>query len=54
MKEPKLSDLQIDEEGARQIRRKMAKSKSVKITINIDSESLALLRVKSAETGVPY
>ena len=37
MKEPKLSDLQIDERGTGQIRRKMATAKSVKITINIDS-----------------
>ena len=54
MKEPKLSDLEIDHRGTRQIRRSMAKTKSVKITINIDEESLDILRDKAAETGVPY
>lgn len=54
MKEPKLSDLEIDQKGTRQIRRRMAATKSVKITINIDKESLDNLRAKAAETGVPY
>ena len=54
MKEPKLSDLGIDQKSTRQIRRRMAASKSVKITINIDKESLDNLRAKAAETGVPY
>ena len=54
MKEPKLSDLKVDEEGTRQIRRRMAASGPVKITINIDRDSLAILRAKSAATGVPY
>ena len=34
--------------------RKAAKSTKVKITINIDEESLVRLRRNSAETGVPY
>jgi predicted DNA binding CopG/RHH family protein len=54
MKEPKLADLEIDEKATRQIHRRMAKAKSVKITINIDTDSLDILRVKSAETGIPY
>ena len=54
MKEPKLSDLEVDEKATRQIRHKMAKAKSVKITINIDRDNLDILRVKSAETGIPY
>ncbi len=54
MKEPKLSDLQIDEKGTRRMHRKMAVAKSVKITINIDGDILDILRAKSAETGVPY
>jgi hypothetical protein len=32
----------------------MAVSRSVKITINIDSDNLDILRAKSAATGVPY
>jgi predicted DNA binding CopG/RHH family protein len=54
MKEPKLSELEIDDESTRQIRRKMAGAKSVKITINIDRGSLEILRAKAVETGVPY
>jgi predicted DNA binding CopG/RHH family protein len=54
MKEPRLKDLVIDDKGTRQIRRKMAIARSVKITINIDKDSLDILRAKAAETGVPY
>lgn len=54
MKEPKLSELEIDQSGTRQIRRTMAKTKAVKITINIDKENLDILRDKAAKTGVPY
>ena len=54
MKEPKLSDLEIDTKGTRRIRREMAGPRPVKITINIDAQSLDLLRAKSAGTGVPY
>lgn len=32
----------------------MASAKAVKITINIDKESLDILRDKAAKTGVPY
>lgn len=44
----------MDEKGTRQIQRRMASSGSVKITINVDRNSLAILRAKSAATGVPY
>jgi predicted DNA binding CopG/RHH family protein len=54
MKEPRPSDVKIDEEGTKRIRRKMAGPKAIKITINIDGDTLAILRAKSAETGVPY
>ena len=54
MREPKPSDVKIDEKGTRLIRRKMAGSRPIKITINIDGDSLAVLRAKSAETGIPY
>ena len=54
MKEPKLSDLETDEKGTRRIRRSMLGPRPVKITINIDRDSLAILRAKSAQTGVPY
>ena len=54
MKEPKLNELEIDDKGTQQIRRKMAAAKSVKITINIDKGNLDILRAKAAKTGVPY
>jgi len=54
MKEPKLSDLKVDEKATRQIQQKMAKAKAVKITINIDRDNLDILRSKSAKTGIPY
>lgn len=54
MKEPKLSELEIDRKGTRQIHRRMAGTASVKITINIDKSSLDTLRAKAAETGIPY
>lgn len=54
MKEPKLRELEIDHKGTQQIRHRMAVTKSVKITINIDKGSLDALRAKAAETGVPY
>lgn len=54
MKEPELNELVIDEKGTQQIRRKMAASRSIKITINIDKGNLEILRAKAAKTGVPY
>jgi predicted DNA binding CopG/RHH family protein len=54
MKEPKLNELEIDLKGTEQIRRRMAASGSVKITINIDKTTLDILRAKAANSGVPY
>jgi predicted DNA binding CopG/RHH family protein len=54
MKEPKLTELEIDDKGTQQIRHKMASSRSIKITINIDKNNLDILRIKAAKTGVPY
>ena len=54
MKEPRLSELEIDPKGTQQIRRKMTAARSVKITINIDKTNLDILRTKAAKTGMPY
>ncbi len=54
MKEPKLDELEIDDNGTQHIRRKMSAAKSVKITINIDKGNLDILRTQAAKTGVPY
>jgi predicted DNA binding CopG/RHH family protein len=40
--------------GTPQTRPRTAESESIKITINIDRNSLAILRAKAAATGVPY
>lgn len=53
MKQPNLSDVRIDRIGSRKIRT-AAKKGFVKITINIDRDSLSLLRAMAEETGVPY
>jgi hypothetical protein len=52
MKEPKLSELEIDPKGTEQIHRKMAAARSIKITINIDKTNLDILRTKAAKTGL--
>jgi len=54
MREPKLGDLEFDAKGTGIVRRKMERSRAVKITINIDADSLVALRSKSVKTGIPY
>ena len=54
MKQPKRSDLVLDEEATKRIRSKMTKEGKVKITINIDKDSLVILRERAGETGIPY
>lgn len=54
MKQPKMSDLVLDAGSTNRIRSKMAQEGKVKITINIDKDSLTILRARSGETGIPY
>ena len=54
MKRKKVDSLKIDWVGTRKIRSAMASQKSVKITINIDSESLSKIKSESVKTGIPY
>jgi len=54
MKQAKLNELVIDRRGTKEIRSKMKRSKKIKITINIDEDSLVLLRKMSSETSAPY
>ena len=54
MKQPKLSDLKIDKTGTKALRKAMASSKSVKITINIENDSLTAIKDLASETGIPY
>jgi len=54
MREPNIGDLEFNPKGTRQIRQRMARTRAIKITINIDADALAILRAKSAKTGIPY
>lgn len=54
MRKASVKNLRVDPKETRRIRSALAKQGSVKITINIDSTSLAELRRLSTESGVPY
>jgi len=53
MRQPKLSNLKVDTGGTRAMRKVAGKGR-VKITINIDQESLSRLKTQSDKSGVPY
>lgn len=54
MKAPKLKDLKTDEKETQRIHQHFKKNSKVKITINIDQDTLLQIRQKSEKTGVPY
>jgi predicted DNA binding CopG/RHH family protein len=54
VKKPRISDVKVDVAGTRKLRAEMAGHGSVKITINVDADSLAKLKALSADSGVPY
>ena len=54
MKQPKLSDLILDQKGTNEIRTNMGKTRKIKITINIDEDSLDILREISEKSGASY
>ena len=54
MKEPSLKNIRIDKIGTKRVRALMSQSKKIKITINVDSDSLDELRAIAKKTGVPY
>ena len=54
MKEPSLKNLKIEPAETRRVRKSAARNRTVKITINLDAESLALLKQEAGATGVPY
>lgn len=54
MRKPRIRDVKVDAAGTRKLRAAMAGRRSVKITINVDSDSLAKLKALSADSGVPY
>jgi hypothetical protein len=54
VKKPSVRDVKVDIPGTHRLHAEMATGGSVKITINVDAESLAKLKTLSAESGVPY
>ena len=54
MRKPSIRDMKVDTAGTRRLRAKMAGRGNVKITINVDADSLTKLKELSAESGVPY
>lgn len=54
MRKPRMNDLKVDAAGTRRLRAEMAGRGNVKITINLDADSLAKLKALSADSGVPY
>jgi predicted DNA binding CopG/RHH family protein len=54
MKQPKLNDLVIDRKGTKRVRAEAAKTRKVKITINIDQDSLEALRGMAGKSGASY
>ncbi len=54
MKQPKISDLAIDYRATKRIRSAAVRTKKIKITINIDQDSLLALREIAGKTGASY
>jgi predicted DNA binding CopG/RHH family protein len=54
MRKPRTSDVRVDTAGTHKLRAEMAGRTSVKITINVDADSLTKLKALSADSGVPY
>ena len=54
MRKPNLKNLKIDETETRRVRSTMARQKSIKITININANTLAKLKDIAANSGIPY
>lgn len=54
MKQPKLTDLEVDVKATKKLRFKAAKSTKVKITINIEEDILSAIRADADASGVPY
>lgn len=54
MRQPKMNDIVVDRKGTKRIRAEAARTKKIKITINIDQDSLEALREMAGTTGAPY
>lgn len=54
MKQPKINNLLLDTEGTKKIRLMAKKTNKVKITVNIDQESLSALKFIADKSGGSY
>ncbi len=54
MQHPNLSRLRIDRVATNKIRTALSKKNRVTITVNLDSDSLKALKIRSRNTGIPY
>ncbi len=54
MKQPNYKNLKINKAGTVAMREKATQAKSIKITINVDQDSLTRLKKMSATSGTPY
>jgi predicted DNA binding CopG/RHH family protein len=54
MRKPSVKTLKIDEAETHRVRKATAHHRSIKITININADTLKKLKVLAEETGVPY
>lgn len=53
MRQPKISNLVLDSGQTKRVRQKMS-DKKIKITINVDADSISTLKSLASKTGVPY
>lgn len=54
MKQPKLNNLKFDAAGTRNMHYDMRQLKKIKITINVDTDTLSTIRQLAAKSGIPY
>lgn len=54
MREPKLRNLKVDVAETTKIRRALKRQKFVKITINLDADSLDAVKKEASASEVPY
>jgi predicted DNA binding CopG/RHH family protein len=54
MREPKLKNLKVDIAETTKLRRALKKQKLVKITINLDADSLETVKKEASASGIPY
>jgi predicted DNA binding CopG/RHH family protein len=54
MKQPNYKNLKISKSGTEAMRKRAAHAKAIKITINVDQDSLVKLKRMSESSGTPY